>query len=600
MPSSHESSSTQSLASEPVSATDGSADSQAADLEERTWKPRKSLAWIIRLVAFVSPILASVAAARTFAHLIPKPIGTLDTILWVVGLLAVALLFMRVTEVLARRLLPITAMLKMSLVFPDEAPSQFAIALRSASGKQLQAAVERQNAEQAMGTPQEAAENLVVLLSALRAHDPITRGHSERVRAYSDVIAQQMELSPEDAAKLHWGALIHDLGKLEVPPELLNKRDRLTADEWKIMKGHPEAAEKWISGLSEWLGPWALAATEHHERWDGEGYPKGLKGEEISLAGRIVAVADAFDVMTAARAYKDPLPHEQARAELAKGSGTQFDPQVVRAMLDASIPEMRWRVGPLATIANLPTVLSAPIAASVGAAGTAATTVGTAAVITAASLAPAPVPSPATLAQGDDLTPETSVLAATEAEPAEPVELEEEESLGSESDPIAEFTGFEVPEDREPTAGGDDTTVTTPSAPPTSAPLPSPTPTTLPPAPTTVPPAPTTTQSSGHGPVAREDSYFIQANSGTIMLDVLANDQDVDGDLNPGSLNLMVGSLTGNTAWVSNGKIAFQVRYMPQGAFRLDDALAYSVCDDTNLCTNATVRISFPTPNLFG
>lgn len=196
----------------------------------------------------------------------------------------------------------------------------------------------------------------------------MTRGHSERVRAYTDLIAQEMELDPEDAARLRWAALIHDIGKLEVPEEILNKDGRPTDEEWGLIRGHPDAARSRLEALTPWLGEWALAAFEHHERWDGRGYPRGLAGEEISRAGRIVAVADAYDVMTAPRSYKPSLPAEQARAELAANAGTQFDPEVVPAFLAVSLGRSRALAGPLAWLAQLPTVLSGSVA-TLGTAG---------------------------------------------------------------------------------------------------------------------------------------------------------------------------------------------------------------------------------------
>ena len=170
------------------------------------------------------------------------------------------------------------------------------------------------------------------------------------------------------AAKLRWAALIHDIGKLEVPEEILNKNGRPTDEEWEIIRGHPDAAGPRLEALTPWLGEWAMAAFDHHERYDGSGYPQGLRGQEISRAGRIVAVADAYDVMTAPRSYKPSLPAEQARAELAANSGTQFDPEVVRAFLAVSLGRRRALAGPLAWLAQVPTLLSGPVA-SMGTAG---------------------------------------------------------------------------------------------------------------------------------------------------------------------------------------------------------------------------------------
>src|SRR5262249_21774604 len=134
---------------------------------------------------------------------------------------------------------------------------------------------------------------------------------------------------------------------------------------------------------------WALAATQHHERFDGDGYPNGLRGDAISLAGRIVAVADAFDVMTAARSYKKPYPAAQARVELANNAGTQFDPPVVRACLAISLAKLRLVMGPLAWLSGLSGLFSVGSVASGAAAAVTAAAVATSALAAPAAAKPA-------------------------------------------------------------------------------------------------------------------------------------------------------------------------------------------------------------------
>ena len=113
----------------------------------------------------------------------------------------------------------------------------------------------------------------------MRSHDRLTRGHCERVRAYADLIGEELGLDADSKNKLHWAALLHDVGKLDVPAEILNKTEKLTPDEWQIIRGHPAASVRWIEPLRPWLGDWVLAASEHHERYDGDGYPLRLRGE---------------------------------------------------------------------------------------------------------------------------------------------------------------------------------------------------------------------------------------------------------------------------------------------------------------------------------
>jgi hypothetical protein len=252
----------------------------------------------------------------------------------------------------AQRVLPLAALLSLTLVFPDQAPSRFGIALRSGSTRQLQRRLDRIDEHGLGDTPREAAAELLVLVGALSRHDRLTRGHSERVRAYSQMIGEEMKLAPGDLDHLRWAGLLHDVGKLWVPAEILNKPGQLTAEEFDIVKQHPVHGERLVAGLHAWLGDSARAVVEHHERFAGGGYPYGLVGSEIALSSRIVSVADAFDVMTSARSYKSAASPEFARAEIERCAGTQFDPAVVRALLSISLGPL-WRVmGPLSLLAQ--------------------------------------------------------------------------------------------------------------------------------------------------------------------------------------------------------------------------------------------------------
>ena len=120
------------------------------------------------------------------------------------------------------------------------------------------------------------------------------------------------------------------------------------------MKGHPLEGARIAEPIMEWLGPWGDAIVEHHERFDGKGYPNGLAHGTISLGGRIVSVADSYDTMTAARSYKKPMAVWAARRELADCAGGQFDPEIVRAFLSISLPKLLWRTGPVSLFVQLP------------------------------------------------------------------------------------------------------------------------------------------------------------------------------------------------------------------------------------------------------
>lgn len=257
--------------------------------------------------------------------------------------------------------------------------------------------------------PARAAETILALVGALSAHDRFTRGHSERVRALTDLIAEELKLPAADRDRLRWASLLHDIGKLETSPKLLNKPERLDPDEWAIIHRHPENGARLAAPLTAWLGSWAATIEQHHERWDGSGYPNGLQGNAICLGARIVAVADAFEVMTAARAYKKPMKAPLAREELTRCAGTQFDPDVVRAFVNVSIGPVRWGVGPLTWLVQVPFVSWVPRALEKAAAvgGHGAGLVGAAAGVAALSAGPGLAGAPAV----DATAPTSSVPA---------------------------------------------------------------------------------------------------------------------------------------------------------------------------------------------
>ncbi|MEY2444972.1 MAG: hypothetical protein QOE00_1552, partial [Ilumatobacteraceae bacterium] len=374
-----------------TSATGGSASSQADWLDGRAWNPRPIVSVTIKGLLLVVPLIVGIVAVKLAIELVPRPRERLPFWMWMIGLIAVSFVASIGTQRALRRFAPLAMLFKMSLVFPDEAPSRFKAAMRTGSTRSLARVAQKPGA--ASNGQQAAAEELLVLIARLSRHDRMTRGHVERVRAYSVMLGEEIGLSKSDLDKLNWAALIHDIGKLEVPEWLLNKPDRPTPEEWAVLRTHPWAGHRYVEPLRGWLGDWVDAATDHHERFDGKGYPRGLAGKDISLAGRIVAIADAYDVMTALRSYKKPLPAAQARAELTQNSGTQFDPHLVRSFLEISLGRLRRAVGPIGWLAHLPSLIRTPLTA-VASSTTGIVAVGALGVATAAGAAAPPVVRP--------------------------------------------------------------------------------------------------------------------------------------------------------------------------------------------------------------
>ena len=163
---------------------------------------------------------------------------------------------------------------------------------------------------------------------AMDLRDRETEGHSRRVTELSIKLAQAMGMSDEDISHLRHGALLHDMGKIGIPDSILHKPTELTADEWVIMRQHPKFAYDMLNSI-EYLREALEIPYFHHEKWDGTGYPQGLKGEQIPLAARIFAVADVWDALTSDRPYRPAWSTEEAQSYIREQSGKHFDPKVV-------------------------------------------------------------------------------------------------------------------------------------------------------------------------------------------------------------------------------------------------------------------------------
>jgi putative nucleotidyltransferase with HDIG domain len=170
------------------------------------------------------------------------------------------------------------------------------------------------------------------LVSSVDAKDPYTCGHSERVAMLARRLASELNLKDEEIECVYLGGLLHDIGKIGTPEHILRKEGRLEDEEFRIIKQHPEVGYNILSGVHK-LGPIRDVVLSHHERLDGRGYPRGLKGDDIPLLARIAGIADAFDAMTSDRPYRARMPMEKVRSEIERGIGTQFDERAARALL---------------------------------------------------------------------------------------------------------------------------------------------------------------------------------------------------------------------------------------------------------------------------
>lgn len=242
-------------------------------------------------------------------------------------------------------------------------------------------------------TVEEHEHLLQQLAGALEGQDVYLNGHSRRVARHATMIARGMGLSNEEVARVRAAAAVHDVGKLRTPKVILNKPGRLTEEEFEVIKRHPVDGAVMVAALGD--PELTRIVRHHHERLDGAGYPGRLRGEEIPLGARIIAVADTFDAITSARPYRDAAPHQKAIDILRKEAGTQLDPDAVRSFLayySGSRPTVVWAI----ISSSLRRVVSwlsgdPAAAATISASKVAAATAATAAIGAAAGAAPVPV-----------------------------------------------------------------------------------------------------------------------------------------------------------------------------------------------------------------
>lgn len=183
-------------------------------------------------------------------------------------------------------------------------------------------------------------KTITALTEAIDAKDMYTAGHSQRVAEISTTIAYQLGLTAKEIDTVHYGSLLHDIGKIGIPESILNKKGGLTDEELFNIKRHPVIGTNILRSI-DFLDDALYIVRYHHERFDGQGYPEGIKGEEIPFMARIVCIADAWDAMTSDRSYREALPVSVAIEELEKNKGSQFDPYIINRLQKSSFTGLR-------------------------------------------------------------------------------------------------------------------------------------------------------------------------------------------------------------------------------------------------------------------
>lgn len=576
-----------------------------AQREER-WRSRRFSAALVRALIFVVPIVAGFVVGSSVSRALPEPSSVYEIVFWWVAIVSVATVTATAVDRIGRQFLPLAVLLRMTMLFPDAAPSRLRTARRAGNVSELRRRIVAAGSGEGGSDLAETAELILSLSTALSNHDRKTRGHSERTRAYTDLIAEEMGLPERDRDRLRWAALLHDVGKLDVPSEILNKSSSLDADEWELVKQHPIRGMRLVAPLVPWLGEWAETIEHHHERWDGSGYPHGLAGQDINLGARIVTVADAYDVMTSGRSYQSAMTPAEARKEIAAMAGIQFDPQVARALMNVSLGKLRWSTGPIAAVAQIPFVRGIP---QVG--RDLAVVLTTSAMITSGFVSGA-IPTPtgtgiaptevievviagADLRDGGPGDGDLPIAAErTEAEVGGPgSEQPGPTNQGADAGTTTDGAPTDgAPGDGDATDSNDDsdppppsTTATTMPPATTTTTTPPPTTTTTPPPTTTTTTVPvTTTTTQAVGIVASDDTASVRP-GGSVNLSVVANDHGpVD------SSTVTVGSATGGT--VSTLGSSGRIRFDAAPGFTGTATFTYTVCGTDGGCAVATVTIS--------
>jgi diguanylate cyclase (GGDEF)-like protein len=207
---------------------------------------------------------------------------------------------------------------------------------RSCIAAQIIPSVEVSNTRKTTSDEKQILDTIYALAATIEARDRYTYGHSRKVRFYAVALAEAIKMSPEKVTVISHAALLHDIGKIGIYDTILNKPEALTIDERELIKKHPQLSRDIVAHIPN-LTPCLPAILHHHERWDGYGYPYGLKAENIPIEARILTIADSFDAMISARPYRDSLPIDKVIEELKRCSGSQFDPKLIEYFIPIAL-----------------------------------------------------------------------------------------------------------------------------------------------------------------------------------------------------------------------------------------------------------------------
>ena len=298
--------------------------------EDTRWVERRVLAAAVRIALFVVPVLTGAVAIWLAQRRFVSIDGLLRIPLWFAQAVLVGAVVATIVDRLSRRLLPYATLLGLSLTFPGRAPSRLGVALRAHNDHSADSYFAAGDAPGRSDVA--AATETIELVAALGTHRRLTPGRTERLLTQADAIAVRMEISETEREKLAWSVLLHDIAQLAESAPLATSTGELIEEHTGT--AHAQAGEAFVAPLAGWLGSWRFATSQHHERWDGTGYPKGIGGERITVSGRIVAVVDAFDSLTSGG--RRSVSVEKANAQILTSSGTRFDPSVVQAWLEST------------------------------------------------------------------------------------------------------------------------------------------------------------------------------------------------------------------------------------------------------------------------